>query len=79
MSVTLEGFLVGFKFERNRKAGDGKDNDLHLEIAPCKNWNTRHVVAEIKRTAKRRIQCGGFSRRTGVPGTAAETAIFSTT
>lgn len=47
MTVTLEGFLVGFKFERNRRAGDGKDNDLHLEIAPSKRWNSRHVIAEI--------------------------------
>jgi hypothetical protein len=39
-----KGVLVSFKFERNRKARNGKDNDLHLEIAPSKNWNTRHVI-----------------------------------
>lgn len=47
MTVTLEGFLVGFKFERNSRPRDGKDNDLHLEIAPSRNWNTRHVIVEI--------------------------------
>jgi len=39
---------VGFEFERHRKAGDGKDDDVHLEIAPSKNWNARHVVAEVR-------------------------------
>src|SRR5262245_5036010 len=30
--VSLEGFLLGARFERNVHTGDGKDNDFHIEI-----------------------------------------------
>lgn len=45
--VTLEGFLVGVRFERHTRPGDGKDNDFHVEIAPSGEWQSEHVVVEV--------------------------------
>ena len=45
--VTLEGFLLGAKFERNVHAGDGKDNDFHIEISDSKRWKSKHVIVEV--------------------------------
>jgi hypothetical protein len=44
IKVTLVGFLVGAKFERHVKRGDGKDNDFHLEISDSKQWRSKHVI-----------------------------------
>ena len=47
VKVTLEGFLLGAKFERNVHTGDGKDNDFHIEISDSKEWESKHVIVEI--------------------------------
>ena len=47
IQVTLEGFLLGAKFERHVKKGDNADNDFHLEISDSKNWKYRHVIVEV--------------------------------
>lgn len=44
--MTLEGFLLGAKFERNVHTGDGKDNDFHIEISDSKKWQSKHVIVE---------------------------------
>jgi hypothetical protein len=46
VKVTLEGFLLGAKFERNVHTGDGKDNDFHIEISDSKKWQSKHVIVE---------------------------------
>jgi len=45
--VTLEGFLLGAKFERSVHKGDGKDNDFHIEIRDSKQWRSKHVIVEV--------------------------------
>lgn len=45
--VTLEGFLLGARFERKVHQGDGKDNDFHLEISDSQSWKSRHVIVEV--------------------------------
>jgi len=47
VKVTLEGFLLGAKFERNVHTGDGKDNDFHIEISDSKKWQSKHVIVEV--------------------------------
>ena len=47
IQVTLEGFLLGAKFERHVKKGDNADNDFHLEMSDSKKWNSKHVIVEV--------------------------------
>lgn len=45
--ISLEGYLLGVRFEKSHHEGDGKDNDLHVEIGESSNWNSKHVIVEI--------------------------------
>jgi hypothetical protein len=47
VKVTLEGFLLGAKFERHKSQGDGKDNDFHIEISDSKKWKSKHLIVEV--------------------------------
>jgi len=45
--VTLDGFLLGARFERSVHKGDGNDNDFHIEISDSKQWQSKHVIVEV--------------------------------
>jgi hypothetical protein len=45
--VTIDGYLVGARFERATPTSKGKDNDLHLEIADTADWNQDHLIVEV--------------------------------
>src|SRR5262249_29725418 len=47
VKVNLKGFLLGVRFEKNHRQGDGKDNDFHVEIGGQSQWETPHVVVEV--------------------------------
>ena len=47
VKVTLEGFLLGARFERQVHQGDGKDNDFHVEISDQSKWKSKHVIVEV--------------------------------
>jgi hypothetical protein len=44
--VTLRGYLLGAKFERD------EDHDIHVELGASSNWNTDHVVLEMSAGAE---------------------------
>lgn len=45
--VTIDGFLMGARFERATPTSKGKDNDLHIEIADTADWNQDHLIVEV--------------------------------
>jgi len=47
VKVSLEGFLLGAKFERQVHTGDSKDNDFHIEISDSNKWKSKHVIVEV--------------------------------
>lgn len=71
IQVTLEGFLLGAKFERHVKKGDDKDNDFHLELSDSKKWKSKHVIVEVPPGAEycaARQQIFDIVRATGCGG-----------
>ncbi len=45
--VTIDGYLMGARFERATPTSKGKDNDLHIEIADTADWNQDHLIVEV--------------------------------
>lgn len=60
--VTLRGYLLGARFERD------DDHDIHVELAATPDWNSDHVVLEMSAGAeycKARRQVWNLVRRDG--------------
>lgn len=47
IQVTLKGYLLAVRFEKNVSQGDGKDNEFHIEIGATPQWEGPHVVVEV--------------------------------
>jgi hypothetical protein len=56
IEVTLKGFLLLVRFEKNSRPGDGKDNEFHVEIGSTPQWAGPHVIVEV---ATGRTSCAG--------------------
>jgi hypothetical protein len=46
IQVTLKGYLLAVRFEKNLHPNDGKDNEFHIEIGATPQWQEPHVVVE---------------------------------